>query len=175
MSVGFFTQGITFEWPHPKISERMILLICNVIDKAWSLLKANPPEGFDFSTADEDTITAKLKEIIENRLRKNGEVPGFNTETFGRVERDSKVINYNGSHLDKMPDLFFDLKREDLPVYNEYDGLFVECKPVDRDHPVLSSYIKKGLYRFVNGDYAWAMQEALMVGDVHSNYTFGRL
>jgi hypothetical protein len=175
MSVGFFTKGVIFELPHPPISERTILIICNVIDKAWTLLAKDPPEGFDFCTANENTITTKLKEIIENRLRKSEEVPGFNKKIFGRVSRDSKITNYNGMHPDKMPDLFFDLKRENLPVYNDQDGLFVECKPIDNTHPVLSCYLKAGLNRFVNGDYAWAMQDALMVGYAHPSYNQKKL
>jgi hypothetical protein len=48
----------------------------------------------------------------------------------------------------------------------------VECKPVDRNHPISSCYCKKGLVRFVNGDYAWAMQDALMVGYATERYSF---
>ena len=32
-----------------------------------------------------------------------------------------------------------------------------------------------GLIRFVNGDYAWAMQDALMVGYVTGHYSFEKL
>jgi hypothetical protein len=175
MSVGFFTQGVTFALPHPPIPFRIILLINQVLDRAWELLGEFPPVGFDFKTADEDLITAKLCEIIENRLRKNGEVPGFDAKLFGKVSRDSKVISHDGAHLDKMPDIHFDLKREDLPVLGSYDGIFVECKPVDKTHPVLSCYCGKGLVRFVNGDYAWAMQEALMIGYAKCEYNLSEL
>jgi hypothetical protein len=34
---------------------------------------------------------------------------------------------------------------------------------------------QKGLVRFVNGDYAWAMQDALMVGYVKDRYSFIKL
>ena len=44
------------------------------------------------------------------------------------------------------------------------DGIFVECKPVDAAHSLLSDYCDAGVARFVVGDYAWAMTEALMVG-----------
>ena len=39
----------------------------------------------------------------------------------------------------------------------------------------LLSYIKKGLKRFVNGDYAWAMQEGMMLAYVHPNYKLSKL
>jgi hypothetical protein len=161
MAVGFFTLGIDYTLPHPQISQRIVLLLCKVIKRAWQLLKKKPPSDFILQSADEDTITQVLVEIIENRLRKNGDVNGFNCALFGKVTREPKITNVDKKHPDKMPDIFFDLKRDQLPILSDQDGLFVECKPVDRNHPILSCYCKKGLVRFVNGDYAWAMQDAL--------------
>ena len=113
-------------------------------------------------------------EVIENRLRKNGDVDGFNCAMFGKVNREPKITNVDKKHPDKMPDIFFDLKRDQLPILNDQDGLFVECKPVDRKHPILSCYCQKGLIRFVNGDYAWAMQDAMMIGYVSKPYSLDK-
>lgn len=33
----------------------------------------------------------------------------------------------------------------------------------------------KGLSRFINGDYAWAMQEAMMIAYANPNYTLAKL
>ena len=175
MAVGFFTQGVDYHLPHPRISRRTTLLICEVFKKAWQMLKDNPPPNFELPIENEDTITQILVEIIENRIRKVNEVDGFNCATFGRVTREPKITNFDKTHPDKMPDIFFDLKRETLPVLNDQDGLFVECKPVDRKHTLFSCYCQKGLIRFVTGDYAWAMQDALMVGYVQTPYTFQKL
>lgn len=174
MAVGFFTQGVQFTLPHPPVQERTLLLLRNVIQTAWELLKENAPVNFLLDSEEEDTITQLLVEIIENRLRKNGEVAGFDRRSFGYVSREPKITNYNKEHPDKMPDIFFPLNREGL-VLSDQDGLFVECKPVDAKHPVLSCYCQKGLVRFVNGDYAWAMQNALMVGYVAEGYSFKKL
>lgn len=175
MAVGFFTHGIDFTLPHPEIPQRTILLLCNVIKKAWQLLEENPPSGFSLDSAYEDTITQMLVEIIENILRKSGEVDGFNSAMFGRVIRGPEITNFNKEHPDKMPDIFFDLKRDRLPILSDQDGLFVECKPVDKKHYVWSCYCKTGLTRFISGDYAWAMQEALMVGYTKAPYSFKHL
>jgi len=166
MKIGFFTQGVKYTLPHPQIPERTVLLVCKVIRKAWHLLAEVPASDFPRQSADEDTITQALVEIIENRLRKNGDIDGFNCMLFGRVSRESKITNFDKEHPDKMPDIFFDLKRDHLPILSDQDGLFVECKPIDPKHPILSCYCNKGLLRFVNGDYAWAMQDALMVNVV---------
>jgi hypothetical protein len=175
MAVGFFTNGIEYTLPHPKIPQRIILLICRVINRAWQLLGDMPPDGFNIQSADEKTITRLLVQIIENRLRQNGEVDDFSRELFGKVTRDQQISNVDGKHPDKMPDIFFDLKREHLPILSRQDGLFVECKPVDHQHTILSCYCKKGLIRYVIGDYAWAMQNALMVGYVKAPYSFKKL
>jgi len=175
MAVGFFTHGIEYTLPHPQIQQRTVLLLCKVIKRAWQLLKELPPSNFILQTANEDTITQVLAEIIENILRKSGGVDGFNCALFGKVIRAPKITNVDKKHPDKMPDIFFDLKRDQLPILSDQDGLFVECKPVDRNHPILSCYCKKGLIRFVNGDYAWAMQDALMVGYAKGHYSFKKL
>jgi hypothetical protein len=175
MAIGFFTHGIEYTLPHPQIPQRTVLLLCKVIKRAWQLLEKMPPSGFILQSADEDTITQVLVEIIENRLRKNGELEGFNCALFGKVTRDQKIPNVDKKHPDKMPDIFFDLRRDQLAILSDQDGLFVECKPIDHKHPILSCYCKKGLVRFVNGDYAWAMRDALMVGYVKDHYSFIKL
>lgn len=176
MVVGFFSHGIEYTLPHPKIPQRTVLLLCEVIKKAWQLLEEKPPSNFILQCANEDTITQVLvDEIIENRLRKSGEVDGFNCALFGKVIREPKITNFDKKHPDKMPDIFFDLKRDRLPILSNQDGLFVECKPVDHKHPIFSCYCQKGLIRFVNGDYAWAMQDALMVGYIKGDYSFKKL
>jgi hypothetical protein len=173
MKVGFFTHGIEYTLPHPQIPQRTVLILCKVIKRAWQLLVEIPPSNFILQSANEDTITQVLVEIIENRLRKNGELEGFNCALFGKVTREPKITNVDKKHPDKMPDIFFDLKRDKLPILSDQDGLFVECKPVNSK--LFSNYCKKGLIRFVNGDYAWAMQDALMVGFVKGNYSFRKL
>ena len=172
MAVGFFTSDVKYKLPHPKIPQRIVLLLCSVIKRAWLLLEENSLSNFSLQSVDEDTITQILVELIENRLRKTGEVDGFDSALFGKVAREPKITNYNKEHPDKMPDILFDLKRETQPILSDQDGLFVECKPVDSNHGILSCYCKKGLIRFVNGDYAWAMQDALMVGYIKGTYSF---
>jgi hypothetical protein len=175
MTVGFFTHGIEFTLPHPKIPQRTILLLCMVIERAWQIIVKTPPAGFHLHSANEDTITQVLVEIIENRLRKIGEVDGFDYARFGRVSRAPKITNFDKKHPDKMPDIVFDLKREHSLLLNDQDGLFVECKPIDSKHSIWSCYCKKGLDRFINGDYAWAMQDALMVGYANDQPSFKKL
>ena len=172
---GFFTLGVSpeqYRLPHPRLGLPVILLIRRVLCRAFESLRE---EGkFNLADATEDQVTAALRAAIENDLRQTGSVPGFNRRTYESVVRQGQVANYDGTRLAKSPDLCFKLRHDDREprmVLSEYDALFVECKPVDRLHPVGSKYCDDGLVRFVRGDYAWAMQEGMMLAFVRDGRT----
>jgi hypothetical protein len=98
-------------------------------------------------------------------------VDGFDRELFTTVTRETKLRTFDGRSLDKMPDLLVGLVGRDSFRPRSQDWLFIECKPVDVDHAVGTHYCDKGLIRFVKGEYAWAMQEAMMVGYAREGYT----
>lgn len=168
---GFFTLGIhpqDFDLPHPRIELPVILVIRRVLLRAFELLRE---KGFPFATAKEDEITVGLEGVIENDLRqKNGArakggVAGFTRRLFDAVTRHHSVANYSGEKLKKEPDLCFKLRADEEPrVLATQLALFIECKPVDASHAAGSAYVDDGLQRFVDGDYAWAMQDAMMLG-----------
>lgn len=165
-TAGFFTLGVPperYHLPHPRLGLPVILLIRRVLLRAFELLRE---QNYGLAEASEDQVTAALRSTIENSLRQSGEVSGFNKRRFDTVIRQGQWANYDGTRLTKTPDLFFKLRddeSEPRPVLSEFDGLFIEAKPVDSTHPVGSKYCDDGLIRFVRGDYAWAMQEAMML------------
>jgi hypothetical protein len=164
---GLFTHGVMadgFRLPHPRLGLAVILLVRRVVLSAFDRLREH---GVSFATSKEDEVTAALRSVIENDLRQTGSVPGFSRRTYDAVIRQGQVDNYDGSRLTKSPDLCFKLRndeKEPSPVLSEHDALFVECKPVDKTHAAGGKYCDDGLCRFVDGDYAWAMEEALMLG-----------
>ncbi len=89
------------------------------------------------------------------------------------MNRQTEVETYDLKSFGKKPDMLFRLRSDDEParVLSTQDGLFVECKPVDARHPAGGDYCDAGLIRFVAGAYAWAMQDALMVGYVRDQRT----
>lgn len=170
-TTGFFTLGVRsdqYHLPHPRLGLPVILLLRRVLMKAFEKLR---DRGFPLAAEREDRITEQLFNVLENDLRQTGEVIGFNSAFYDRVVRHAEVTNYNGEKLAKTPDLSFKLRHgesESRPVLSSHDALFVECKPVDGDHAAGSAYCDDGLIRFVNGDYAWAMQDAMMLGYVRN-------
>ena len=175
---GLFATGLpadAYELPHPRIELPVIFVVRRVLIRAFEILRQR---GFSFATSQEDEITVALEGIIENDLRqKNGDprrggVPGFTRDTFDAVSRHQCVTNHDGTKLKKEPDLCFRLRSEEhhRVVSTQY-ALFIECKPVDRTHAAGSAYCDDGLQRFIDGDYAWAMGDALMLAYVRDGRT----
>ena len=174
---GLFTRGLPperYRLPHPRLGLPVILLIHRVLLRAFELLRQ---QRFALPAAEEDQVTAALRSIIENDLRQTGEVAGFNKASYEKVIRQGQVANYDNTRLNKAPDLCFSLRDNETaprPVLSEHDGLFVECKPVDASHAAGGRYCDDGLCRFVNGDYAWAMEEAMMLAYARDGRTIAK-
>lgn len=162
---GFFT-GVApdrYRLPHRRLGLPVILLIRRVLCTAFEVLRE---QGLCLSEAVEDQLTSWLRSVIESDLRTYGQVKGFSKATYEFVPRQGQVANYDGTRYAKAPDLCFKLREEEIEPHtslSEFDALFVECKPVDRAHSAGGKYCDLGIARFVDGDYAWAMQEGMML------------
>src|SRR5262249_47631890 len=119
--------------------------------------------------AKEDEITTVLHNTLVTRVLYAGVIRGFTPALF-RVAREPKVWSFNEVSLDKMPDLFFYLISDRDVAFPDQDGLFAECKPVDDNHATGTHYCDKGLSRFIDGEYAWAMQEGMMIAYAVTGY-----
>ena len=168
MAHGFYR--VETKLPHPPINLRVCLIIEMALRKAWELMREKPRNGFDLNSALEDPITQELQERLLNEVRKDCLVEGFDRQLFPAIPRAPKHPNYEGKYIDRMPDLAIALvDRKNIGLPSE-DELFIECKPVDKTHPVGQKYCHDGLIRFVRGDYAWAMVDAMMIGYVREGY-----
>jgi hypothetical protein len=169
MRIGFYARGAV-TLPHPPYPKATLRLVERAIAEAWQIIRDMPEGDFKIAVAQEDRITRELRTCLMNRVLDGGIVPGFTADLF-RVTREGKFESFDGSYLDKMPDLHIDIVRNSPVSLPSSDGLFVECKPVDRDHPAGSAYCDQGVVRFVKGDYAWSLPEALMIGYTSDGYT----
>lgn len=174
MSSSFFTRpSLRHTVPHGRIGERLVLVAHLAITRAFELIRE---EKLPLASASENEITIKLENVLDNQVLNQGEVEGFDKNFFGKVRR-VEVVNFDGSKQSKKPDLCFDLQRENRIDWDQLqDALFAECKPVDKNHPLNGHYCAvnkdcSGIERFVIGDYAWAMEEALMIGYVRNGIT----
>lgn len=170
MALGIFARPEFNELPHPAIRLPVLLLVETAICAAWDILRARPRAGFDISTAAEDEITFELQETLVDQVFNSGIVAGFDDGLFSIPEREAKIRSFDYAHLDKMPDLIIRLIGRPPGIRRTQDGLFVECKPVDKKHRLHDHYCNKGILRFTAGQYAWAMSTALMVGYTNADY-----
>ncbi len=176
-TAGFFTLGISpeaYELPHPRLGFAVVLLVRRVLCRAFAILRERE---FRLAEADEDHVTAAMRSVIENDLWQTGGISGFNRRFYEPPVRQGQVANFDGTRLSKSPDLCFRLRHDDCGprmTLSEFDALFVECKIVDATHFAGSDYCDDGLIRFVRGDYAWAMQEGMMLAYARDGRTIVR-
>jgi hypothetical protein len=171
MALGFFQREEGIVLPHLPISLSVFLVVENAFRAAWQILRTSARQGFDLATAVEDDVTHELYEVLCDEIFDKNGVDGFDRQLFSKPTRESKVRNFNGGTLDKMPDLLIGLVNRPNVFKPSQDWIFVECKPVDAKHALRRHYCDRGLIRFVQGDYAWTMHSALMVGYVKTGIT----
>lgn len=147
----------------------LMIVVQNVMSAAWRILLEDVSQGhFSICDAIEDQITERLHMILgELDAAGDRSVPGLSQ--LQSPVREGNVRNYDGAHLDKQPDLAFRPIRNLITSVNTVPiAIFIECKPIDAQHPIPSTYCRAGLNRFVNGDYAWGVDRAMMVGYVRN-------
>jgi len=155
--------------PHAVIPRSIFLVVEQALRLAWELTLKSPRFGVDLNTAHEDIVTHELYETLMDKVFKQKMVAGFDNQLFTCVERETKKRSFDYGSLDKMPDFLFQLVGRNVSRITQ-DGIFVECKPVDDAHAVGKHYCDKGIIRFVNGEYAWTMTSALMIGYARKNF-----
>jgi hypothetical protein len=118
--------------------------------------------------AKEDNITCELQQCLVKLTDSDiGKNIGFTLAIFSLPSRGANITNYDGQKINKQPDLTFYLATGKAGLENQLDyGLFVECKPIDAQHSLKAQYCEAGIIRYINGDYAWAVPDAMMIGYV---------
>lgn len=159
------------ELPHPPLMEGTLCLIEKVIREGWRQACVTlAHSGITASTVKEDQITETVQQAIEElRYSNPSPVQGFSADSFETIHHGGDLRDCRNTSIGKRPDLVFKSvgRREGVSAKTSlYDGLYVECKPVDARHRFRDTYCDKGLIKFVDGRYAWAMREAMMAAYV---------
>jgi hypothetical protein len=139
--------------PAQPISDAHLETIAECLTQAWSSLATTYPGPLP---ADE----VELNSLMCIRLN-NLEDPLWTT-LVSSVALDASTCSYDGSHLQKSPDLSIHLTRRH-PNFR----LEVECKLIDHStRKTVDLYAQDGLARFLRGEYAWGTREAFMLAYV---------
>lgn len=158
-------ESVRDEAPYLDYSPGVYRVVFKAICYAWRELLDE--EGEAVLERGEVQLTAGLHELLESfRCSVDPVVAGFTSLFFETVQRDASLLNYDGRHLEKQPDLTFRLRDRNPGLGSHYRGIFVECKRVDHRARSIRLYCEEGVGRFVRGEYAWAMPTGVMVAYV---------
>lgn len=169
---GFLTHVEKASLPHPPIDFRLLLAIEEGIRTAWEKLVGDATKQTYMlgKECEEVDITVDLQLELD-KILSTKECCVFTEEHFQSPKRGEEYVNYNGEKLEKRPDLTFCLKDRRPGIdMNIYDAVFAECKIVGSESGKnMRWYVAGGLVKFVNGSYAWAMPNAMMIGYVRTS------
>ena len=149
------------DYPFPEWYDGVKITIENAMKVAWTTIKSEPV----VLSGNENDITFKLEDVLQSMMD-SGERNGFDTKTFQTIVRGADFENYDGRHIEKQPDLVFRLIAFTPGMApSRHDAIFVECKIIGDGRSIID-YIKHGVRRFVDGEYAWAMPHSMMIAYV---------
>ena len=148
------TRGL--QLPLPEIAKEHLELIAVSLLRAFNDIRAQAPATA--TSGSEVEVTA----LMEARLNKLIEQDAFWGQLVLCVARGKESLSFNGSHLEKRPDL-------SIYLSNRIRGfpLVTEAKILDAATSKTEAlYCDHGLRRFVDGEYAWGNREAFLIAYV---------
>ena len=152
--VAELTRGV--QLPLSAIEDVHLEVLAEGLWEAFDELRMDQP--VTVASGDENEVTAlmeaRLNMLIEKRTRWG--------QLVNSVARGKESVSFDGSHLEKRPDLCIYLSsgKQRFP-------LVAEAKILDAAaSKTVKLYCDEGIRRFVDGEYAWANREAFMIGYV---------
>ena len=150
--VAELTRGVRL--PLPPIAHEHLEILAEGLWQAFDYLRVHASDTV--ATGEEPELTA----LMHARLNKLQD-PLWRQLVLC-VGRGAECISFDGSHLEKRPDLTVFLSRSDRSF-----PLVAEAKILDAAaSKTVALYCKNGIRRFVEGEYAWGNREAFMIGYV---------
>lgn len=165
----FLHLGSPPEGPPPPFaawSSRQLKVLDKAIALAWGQTMATSRGRTLLASGNEAEITSMLQDAITYLLGSET-LRGFSPAVFGAPIRGQELEDYSGTRLEKRPDLTI-IRLSARPAIN-HNAMFYECKILGRGRTV-DDYITHGVMRFQNGNYAWAMPHAGMIGYVAAGH-----
>ena len=142
--------------PFAGIHNDHLQVIAEGISTAWADLRATQSATLQTGTE------AEINALMQARLSRLLDEDRIWALLVRAVTRGTESLSFDGRHLEKRPDLSIH-----LTLRNSAFPLVVECKLIDPENQKgCALYCDNGLMRFLNGEYAWATREAIIIGYV---------
>ena len=154
-----FMRGV--QRPLPPLQRRPLMAIAEMLVAAWNGLKE---EHADVLCNEEEK---EVNTLMDSRLNSLFEQNPQWSMLVTCISRGRESINYDGSKLEKRPDLSIHLTSRFSRL-----SLVVECKLLDsKSKKSIDLYCDQGLARFIDGQYSWYAREAFMLAYVRDGAT----
>lgn len=147
------TRGLAL--PLGAIDDVFLEILAEGISDAFDAIRRASPAAV--ATGSEAEVTALLVTRLNSMI---DEEDGLWRRLVTSVTRGAESLNYDGSLLEKRPDLSIHLSDRTARF-----PLIAEAKLIDRTAGE-RLYCANGIRRFVEGEYAWGCREAFMIGYV---------
>lgn len=151
------TRGLSL--PVEAIDGSILEVVAEQLAQAFSDISATA--GATVSTGTEAEVTA----LMETRLNRLIDQDPLWGQLVLNVVRGKETLSFDGSHLEKRPDLSIHLSSRDRNF-----PLIVEAKLIEKTKTEVL-YCDNGVRRFVDGEYSWATREAFMLAYVRDKST----
>ena len=133
-------------------------VIAEALSQAFDNAQAADPNTV--ATGNEDNVTSLIQSHLIQLLDVTG-CPALK-KLVSAIARGAESINYNGTKINKRPDISITLKKRH-PGF----PLVIEAKIIDHHTGrTVKRYCDNGVRRYLNGDYGWACREAMMIAYV---------
>lgn len=152
--------------PYPAFQDAEVALLEVLLRLLWQEARSKEAvakHGIAFDTAKEEEISFAIALTLELVQSTDSPMVSEFLEVFSIAPPEPKLDNFNRSSISKKCDFFFGRLHHQRGTRPNQNGMFVEAKLVSPKHP-MGYYVSTGLQRFLNGDYAWAMPQAMLLG-----------
>ena len=143
------TRGL--ELPFNPLQKIHLTIVTELLAQAWRELSLDHRETIAQGNEAEINalMAARLNGLLESDIMWH--------QLVRNVTRGTESISYDGSHLEKRPDLSIHLTNRSASF-----PLVVECKIVDiNSGRTIKLYCEKGLVRYINGEYIVGRRQKL--------------
>ena len=155
--VAELTRGVRL--PLAPIADEHLEILAEGLRRAFDDIRAHAPTKV--ATGQEPEVTA----LMQARLNRLIQEDSLWRQLVLWVGRGTESISFDGSHLEKRPDLSIVLSGAERRF-----PLVAEAKIIDAAASKTATvYCKNGIRRFVEGEYAWGNREAFMIGYVRDD------
>ena len=152
--VAELTRGVRL--PLAPITDDHLEILAEGLRQAFDDVRKHAPTTV--ATGEEPEVTALMQARLNGLIREDS----LWRQLVLYVGRGTESISFDGSHLEKRPDLSIVLSGAEQRF-----PLVAEAKILDAaTSKTVALYCKNGIRRFVKGEYAWGSREAFMIGYV---------